>query len=101
MVQASDPRQTDDIGIRGRSILGPPAIRRVAKAGVHSFVVVVVDILAKESPQVLLVDHNHVIEKLSFDCSNASLCDPVLPGASLRDPRRLDSDTVDCVGDTI
>ena len=66
MMKASDPRQPDDIGICGRSILCPPAIWRVAKAGVHSFFVVVVDILSKESPQVLLVDDYHVIKELSL-----------------------------------
>jgi hypothetical protein len=101
MMKASDPRQPDDIGICGRSILCPPAIWRVAKAGVHSFFVVVVDILSKESPQVLLVDDYHVIKELSPHSSYPSFCDPVLPWASVGGSRRLDSDTVDCLGDTI
>ena len=101
MVKASDPRQPDDIGARGRSTLGPPAMRRVAKAGVHSFFVVVVDVLSENSAKVLFVDHYHVIEELSPHSSNPSFRDPVLPRASVRGSRRLDSDTVDCFSDTI
>ena len=49
----------------------------------------------------LLVNHNHVIEELSPHSSYPSFCDPVLPWASVGGSRRLDSDTVDCLGDTI
>ena len=36
--------------------------RRVAEKGMGPFCVVVLDVLAKESPQVALVDHDHVVQ---------------------------------------
>ena len=50
MMKSADPRQSDDFGIRGLSSLLDSPHWRVSEAGVDSIFVVVVDVLAKESP---------------------------------------------------
>ncbi len=66
-----------------------------------SVFVVVVDVLAKESPQVPLVDHDHVVEQLSPDSPDPALRDPVLPGTSIGRPFRFESEIADRLGDAI
>jgi hypothetical protein len=68
---------------------------------VYSLLVVVLDVLAEKPPQVLLVDHDHVIEQLSPDGPDPALCDPVLPRASIRRSFRLDAEVLDRLGDSI
>ena len=55
---------------------------RVAKSSVHALAVVVVDVLEEEPSEVLLVDHNHVIEQLAPNGSNPTFRGAVLPGGS-------------------
>ncbi len=64
-----------------------------------SVFVVVVDILAKEAPQVPFVHHDHVVEQLSPDGPDPTLCDPVLPGTSIGCPFWLNPEIADRLGD--
>ncbi len=66
-----------------------------------SVFVVVVDVFAKEAPQVPFVHHAHVVEQLSPDGSDPALGDPVLPGPSIGRPFRLDPEIFDRLGDSI
>jgi hypothetical protein len=68
---------------------------------VDSVLIVVIDVLSQQSTKVLLIDHNHVIEELSPHRSNPSFCDPVLPRASVHGSRRLNSDCVYYLADSI
>ena len=67
----------------------------------HPIFVVVVDVLAKESPQVPLVDHDHVVEQRSPDGPDPTLCDPVLPRRSVGSSLGLDPEIADRLGDAI
>jgi hypothetical protein len=49
MMKAADSGHADDLGIYGRTILGPAAIRRVAEGGVDPLAVVVVDVFVEEA----------------------------------------------------
>jgi hypothetical protein len=62
MMKAADSGHADDLGIYGRTILGPAAIRRVAEGGVDPLAVVVVDVFAEKALEVPLVQHDHMIE---------------------------------------
>jgi len=68
---------------------------------VDSVGVVVVDVFAEKALQVLLVQDDHVVEKLPTSASDPSFGDPILPGTSKRRPPRLDSDLVDRMGDLV
>lgn len=102
MVKTCDSWEPNHLCVRGRPILRTAANRRIAKAGVHPILVVVVlDVLAKESPQVPLVHHDPVIESLTPHRSDPSLSDPVLPGTSVGGPPGFDSEMSDGLDDAI
>ena len=60
---------------------GSAAFRCIADRGVDSLSVVVRDVFAKKTSQVVLAEHNHVIEQLSTDTAHETLRRPVLPWA--------------------
>jgi hypothetical protein len=55
MVQSADARQGDDLGAGSGPSFGLPAIGDFADRGLNSLGVVVVDVLAEETPQVVFV----------------------------------------------
>jgi hypothetical protein len=67
---------------------------------VDSIVVVVVDVLAKESPQVPLVDHDHVVKQLATNGADPALRDSVLPRTSMGRPLWVDPEIADRLGHT-
>ena len=95
MVKASDPWQSGDSSTRGGSFLYRPPCWRVPQPRVDSLPVVVIDIFPEDSTEVILVDHDHVIQQLASHGSDPALRDPVLPGASVCGPLRLASEVPD------
>ncbi len=57
--------------------------------------VVLGDKVAEQAPQLLLVEHHHVIQQLSAGAAQPSSRDSVLPRASARRPLRLDAKVLD------
>ena len=70
MMKAANSGQSNDLGLGGRSVLGWPIHRGIPQPRVDSVGVVVVDILAEKTPQVLLVQNDHVIEKLPANAAD-------------------------------
>ncbi len=62
MMEATDSRQSNNLGLGRRSIFGGSAHRRILQLGVDSVGVVVVDVFAKEVSKVIFVQDDHVIE---------------------------------------
>ncbi len=73
MMKATDSRQSNDLGLRRWSMLGGAAHRRILQLGVDTVCVVVVDVFADKALQVLLVQDDHVVEKLPASAPNPSL----------------------------
>ncbi len=59
--------------------------------------VVVLDVFAEKALKVLLIQNDHVVEKLPASAADPSFRNPVLPGASKGRPPRLDSNMLDRV----
>lgn len=72
VVKPSDPARADNPGTVRRSDLGVSAFRGIADRGVDPLRVVVLDVLPDKTSQVLLVQNEHVIEKLARRTSPAS-----------------------------
>jgi hypothetical protein len=49
----------------------------VAKHGVDSLRVVVVDVLARSPAKMLLIDHDYVVEQIGLNGADLALCDSV------------------------
>jgi hypothetical protein len=82
MVKSSDARKAADPGaIRGPGIDGSPG-RRITKRGMDALRVVVLDVLPKQASQMVLVEHDHMIEQLPPNAADEALRRPVLPGAA-------------------
>ena len=62
MMAATDSRQSNDSGLRRRSMLGGPAHRRILQLGVDSVGVVVVNVFAEEVSKAIFVQDDHVIQ---------------------------------------
>ncbi len=71
-------------------MLERPAGGRIADRGVDSLRVVVVDVLAQQASQVVLAEHDDVVQKLPTYTSDEALGRSVLPWALER--RALGSD---------
>jgi hypothetical protein len=61
MVETSDSRQSDELGAGRGSSFKLPAFRGVADRGMDSLPVVVVDVLAEKSSQMVLTEHDDMI----------------------------------------
>ncbi len=59
------------------------------------FSVVVLDVLAQESPQVALVDHDHMVQQLPSNSPDPTLSRPVLPRAPIGGPLGLHAELID------
>ena len=95
MVQATHARHPDDFRIRLRLSLNRATVRRILNHSVNALGVVVADIVAKQPPQVVLIEHDHMIEDLAPARSYPALCCSVLPRTPERrslgsDPERPD-----------
>ncbi len=100
-MQAADSRQSDDTSVLGWPDLHWTSVRRVAQTSVDSVLIVVVDVLAQESPQVPLVDHDHVIQQFASNGPDPALRGTVLPRTSVFGPLGLDSELPNRLGDAI
>ena len=67
MVKASGTGQSDDPGAQCWPPIGRSALRSLEQPSMNSIVVVVVHAFAEKLPQMALVNHDLVIEKISFD----------------------------------
>ncbi len=65
------------------------------------FSVVILDVLAKESLQVALVDHDHVVQQLPSNSPDPALSGPVLPRAPIGGPLGFHTEPIDGLGDAI
>ncbi len=65
------------------------------------FSVVIPDVLAKESPQVALVDHDHAVQQLPSNSPDPALGGPVLPRAPIGRPLGFQPEPIDGLGDAI
>ena len=63
MVQAAHAGQAHDLRVGQGSNLGWPTFRCVPKASVDALGVVIGDIVAEQAPEMLLVEHDHVIQQ--------------------------------------
>jgi len=99
MMKATDAGQSNNLGLRRRSVLGGPPDRRISQASVDSVFVVVIDVFAQQAMQVPLIQDDHVIQHLSTSAADPSLGDPILPWTSKGRPARLDSDILDRLSD--
>jgi len=91
MMEATDSGQSDDMGLRRRSMLGRSPHWGILQLAVDSVGVVVLDGFAEKALEVLLVQHDHVIEQFPTSTPDPSRGDPILPRTSERRPPRLDS----------
>ena len=80
-------------------MFGGSAHRRIFQPSVNSVGVVVVDIFADKTLQVVLIHDDHMIEKLATGSADPSFGYPILPWASKGRPSRRDSDVLDRFGD--
>ena len=90
MVQASDPRQRDDVA-RVRRFHGARTRRIAAKRHMGSVLVVVGDMLVDQPEQMPLAEHDDVFEQFSAQRADPPLGEPVLPREARRDPQLLDA----------
>jgi hypothetical protein len=84
VVKTSDTRQSNHRGAIGRAGFDGPTDRRIADRGMNSLIVVVVDIFPEQPSQMVFVQDDDVIEKLSAHASNEPFSGSVLPWASER-----------------
>ena len=99
MVKASHPRQAADSGaIRGPRFRGSP-FRGIPDRSVDALCVVVLDVLAQQASQMILVEHDDVVEQLAADAPDEALGCPVLPGTSEGCARGFDSESSDRLSD--
>ncbi len=71
MVEASNARQGDDFGTSRGPRFGRSAFGGIADRGVNSLSVVVVDVLAEKTSQVVLAEYDDVVQKLSANGGSA------------------------------
>ncbi len=99
MVKSSHAREADDPGaIGGPRVTGSPGWR-VSERGVDALGVVVLDVFPKQASQVVLGDHDDVIEQFPPDAADEALRRPVLPWASERGVPGTDAEGRDRGGD--
>ena len=86
VVQAAESRPDDKFAvIQGwSSTVG----RALAESDVGPIVVIVRDVLGEHSLQMALIEHNHVIEKLTATASDPALSHSILPRTSNRGSHR-------------
>ena len=100
-MKATDSRKSDDTSVFRWPDLCGTSVRRVAQTSVDSVLVVVVDVVAKKTSQVPLVDHDHVIQQFTSKSPGPALRGAVLPRTSVSGPAGLDSKLPDRLGNTI
>ena len=92
-MDASDPWQRDNVRLCPRTLLHVSMHRRVFVESVVSPVLVIVpDIFLDQPTELLLVEDDDVIEKLSTYVAHPAFSDAVLPRALVGSADGLDSD---------
>ncbi len=66
MVKTTDARESHNSGVCRRPRFKGTTIRRILKHRVNTFRVVVGDVVSKESAQMILIEHNDVVDDLSL-----------------------------------
>jgi hypothetical protein len=79
-------------------IWGSDIRRLLAESEMGSIFVIVGNVVREESPQMSLVQCNHVVEQLPPTASNPAVSHPILPGTSNRRLHRCDLHRMDCGG---
>ena len=98
MMQAAEPWRGLDGGRRERWALDQPSCRGVLIQGVMaSIIVVVVNILPKQAPQMFLVEDNDVVEDISPATADPAFCHAILPRATVRYSNRFHAKGNDCI----
>ena len=86
MVDATNARQRDDLGVAGRSGLDRPVLRAVSIEGeVAPVLVVVGDVTSNLPAGVGFVEDNNVVEEFSPEASDPPFSNAVLPGRTESD----------------
>jgi hypothetical protein len=62
MMQAADSRQSDDLGVWRRPVLGGSPHWRIPKPGVDSVGVVIRNVFAEKASKVVFVQDHHMIQ---------------------------------------
>ena len=77
-MKAADLGNAVDLGLRRRSALDGPALRRISQLRMDSACVVVLDVLTEKASKRVLVQNGHVVEQFAAYAANPSLGDSVL-----------------------
>ncbi len=85
MVKTTDARESHYFGVRRRSSFNGATIRRISKDSVNTFGVVVADIVAKKSTQVIFIDRDDVIDDFPLARAHPAFGRSVLPGGVAAD----------------
>ena len=96
VVETPHTGKPGDLRAGRRSRLEWPPVRRISQPSVNSVSVVVGDVFTKSPTQMVLVEHNHVVEQFAATSADPSFRDPVLPGASIGVPHGLRAKASDC-----
>ncbi len=62
MMKATNAGQSNNFGLRRQAVLGGSAHRRISELRVDSIDIVIVDVFAEKTVEVLLVQNDHVIQ---------------------------------------
>lgn len=95
MMKIANPRQSDNSSSRRRPTLRWASHRRVAEPSVDPISIAALDVLAKEPPQVALVDHDHVVHWLASNRPDPAISGSVLPRAPIGGPLRFNAELID------
>ena len=96
VVQASKPRSRDNATVRQRRT--PACGRVLAQSEMGSIIVIVGDVIGKQSPQVSLVQGNNVVKQLATAAADPALRHPILPRTSNGGPHWGDVHRANCGG---
>ncbi len=69
MVKSAHARKSNDPGPIGRSRVGDSTVWRIVNRRVDALGVVVGDVIAEQTVQMPLIEHDHVVQQLSSDTS--------------------------------
>ena len=84
MVKSTDTRQSDNLSVGRWSRRNGALLRCILYYGVNTFLVVVGDITAEQSSQMVFIEYDYVIYDLAFAGSDPALGSPVFPRAPVR-----------------
>jgi hypothetical protein len=97
MMEAADAGEGDHLGARGQGFRSTSRGRVLPETAVRPIIVVVRDVLAEQTPQVNLVQHDHVVEQFPAATADPAFSDTVLPRASEAGSLGMDAGALHCV----